>query len=136
VAFEDDEGCLFLGELGLDGALRHTNGILPMVALARDRGIRTVFVPALDAQEAALVEGVTTIPVATLGALIGHLRGDLAISAAAGRGLRGGARPGACQTLPGSGRSFRGRGESRSHNTWPLRGLAGGISLDIQKRDS
>jgi magnesium chelatase family protein len=52
----DDEGCLFLGELGLDGALRHTNGILPMVALARDRGIRTVFVPAIDAQEAALVE--------------------------------------------------------------------------------
>jgi magnesium chelatase family protein len=83
VAFADDEGCLFLGELGLDGALRHTNGILPMVALARDRGIRTVFVPALDAPEAALVEGVTIIPVATLGALIGHLRGDLAIPAAA-----------------------------------------------------
>ena len=35
VAF-DDAGCLFLGELGLDGAQRHTNGILPMVALARD----------------------------------------------------------------------------------------------------
>jgi magnesium chelatase family protein len=32
----DDGGCLFLGELGLDSALRHTNGILPMVALARD----------------------------------------------------------------------------------------------------
>jgi magnesium chelatase family protein len=79
----DDDGCLFLGELGLDGALRHTNGILPMVALARDHDIRTVFVPAMDAQEAALVEGVTIIPVATLGALIGHLRGDLAIPAAA-----------------------------------------------------
>ena len=79
----DDEGCLFLGELGLDGALRHTNGILPMVALARDHGIRTVFVPAVDAQEAALVEGVTIIPVATLGVLIGHLRGDLLIPAAA-----------------------------------------------------
>jgi magnesium chelatase family protein len=44
--------CLFLGELGLDGALRHTNGILPMVALARDHGITTEFVPA---EEAALV---------------------------------------------------------------------------------
>src|SRR5947209_9057881 len=59
----DDMGCLFLGELGLDGALRHTNGILPMVALARDRGLTTVFVPAVDAHEAALVEGVTIIPV-------------------------------------------------------------------------
>jgi magnesium chelatase family protein len=54
-----------------------------MVTLACDRGIRTVFVPATDAQEAALVEGVTIIPVATLGALIGHLRGDLQIPAAA-----------------------------------------------------
>ena len=53
----DDAGCLFLGELGLDGTLRHTNGILPMVALARERGVRTVFVSAVDAAEAALVEG-------------------------------------------------------------------------------
>ena len=78
----DDAGCLFLGELGLDGALRHTNGILPMVALARDHGITTVFVPAVDAGEAALVEGVAIIPVETLSALVGHLRGDVLISMA------------------------------------------------------
>ncbi len=72
----------FPDELGLDGALRHTNGILPMVALARDHGIRTVFVPAIDGQEEALVESVAIIPVATLGAVIGHLRGDLLIPAA------------------------------------------------------
>jgi hypothetical protein len=117
VVFED-EGCLFLGKLGRDGALRHTNGILPMVALARDRGIRTVFVPATDAQEAALVEGVTIIPVASLSALIGHLRGDLQIPTAApmqfdetdesppGRGLCRRAGPGACQARPGSGRGW------------------------------
>jgi len=75
----DDTGCLFLGELGLDGALRHTNGILPMVALARDHGITTVFVPAVDAAEAALVEGMTIIPVENLAALVGHLRGDAPI---------------------------------------------------------
>ncbi|MCZ6614898.1 MAG: magnesium chelatase, partial [Chloroflexi bacterium] len=38
-------GSLFLGELSLDGRLRHTNGVLPMVALARDAGFETVFVP-------------------------------------------------------------------------------------------
>jgi magnesium chelatase family protein len=75
----DDVGCLFLGELGLDGALRHTNGILPMVALARDHGITTVFVPAVDAGEAALVEGVSIVPVDTLANLVGHLRGDVRI---------------------------------------------------------
>src|SRR5579875_1610273 len=47
---------LFLGELSLDGSVRHTNGILPMVALARERHIKSVFVPAVDAMEAALVD--------------------------------------------------------------------------------
>src|ERR1035437_7014682 len=78
----DDSGCLFLGELGLDGSLRHTNGILPMVALARDHGMNTVFVPAVDAAEAALVEGMRIIPVENLAALAGHLRGDTPIAPA------------------------------------------------------
>jgi magnesium chelatase family protein len=81
VAFED-AGCLFLGELGLDGTLRHTNGILPMVALAREHGVRTVFVPAVDAAEAALVEGVAIVPVGTLAELVGHLRGEAPIAPA------------------------------------------------------
>jgi magnesium chelatase family protein len=50
------EDCLFLGELSLDGGLRHTRGILPMVSLARELGLGAVFVPAADAAEAALVE--------------------------------------------------------------------------------
>ena len=44
---------LFLGELSLDGSLRHTNGILPMVALACEKKVKIVFVPAADAMEAA-----------------------------------------------------------------------------------
>ena len=70
---------LFLGELSLDGGLRHANGILPMVSMARDRHIETVFVPAEDAREAALVEGVRVIPVASLSALVSHLRDEMAI---------------------------------------------------------
>ena len=49
---------LFLGELSLDGRLRHTNGILPIVALARQQGFQAVFVPSVDAREAALMEGI------------------------------------------------------------------------------
>jgi len=48
---------LFLGELSLDGSVRHTHGILPMVALAKEKGLSTVFIPAADAGEASLVEG-------------------------------------------------------------------------------
>ena len=69
-------GSLFLGELAMDGGLRHTNGILPMVAVAKQEGYETVFVPAADADEAALVEGVTVIAVNHLAQLVTHLRGD------------------------------------------------------------
>jgi magnesium chelatase family protein len=71
---------LFLGELSLDGMLRHTRGILPMVALAKEMGIPLVFVPAQDAKEAALVEGVDVAPVSTLADLVSHLRGEAVIS--------------------------------------------------------
>ncbi len=67
---------MFLGELSLDGGVRHAQGILPMVALAREKGLRTVIVPSCDAREAALIEGVEVIPVSTLSELIAHLRGD------------------------------------------------------------
>ena len=70
------EGHLFLGELSLDGSLRHTRGMLPMVSLARQRGIEAVFVPADDAPEASLVEDVAVHPVETLAQLVAHLRGD------------------------------------------------------------
>ncbi|WP_376794754.1 YifB family Mg chelatase-like AAA ATPase [Thermogemmatispora sp.] len=68
--------CLFLGELSLDGNVRHTNGILPMVALARERGIRAVFVPAVDAREAALVREVPIYAVESLAQLMAHLSGE------------------------------------------------------------
>ncbi len=70
------EDALFLGELSLDGSLRHTHGILPMVALARERGIGAVYVPVADAREAALVEEITVYPVEHLAQLMAHLRGD------------------------------------------------------------
>src|SRR5437660_8894589 len=60
-----DEGIgeyLFLGELSLDGSVRHTNGILPMVALACEKRVQAVFVPAADAAEATLIEGVKVYP--------------------------------------------------------------------------
>src|SRR5256885_582796 len=70
---EQIEEQLFLWELSLDGSVRHTNGILPMVALAREKHIKAVFVPAVDAMEATLVQGVTIYPVETLGQLVAHL---------------------------------------------------------------
>ena len=63
-----------IGELSLDGAVRHTNGVLPMAALARDHGFNALFVPAIDAPEAALVPGLDVFPIESLFALVAHLQ--------------------------------------------------------------
>jgi magnesium chelatase family protein len=67
------DGALFIGELSLDGSVRHVNGVLPMAHTARLEGCETIYVPAEDAAEAALVSGIRVIPVETLGHLVEHL---------------------------------------------------------------
>ncbi|MBI3913537.1 MAG: YifB family Mg chelatase-like AAA ATPase [Chloroflexi bacterium] len=64
---------LIIGELSLDGLVRHTNGVLPMAALAREKGFTTLFVPASDAPEAALVPDLKVYPIESLFALVAHL---------------------------------------------------------------
>jgi magnesium chelatase family protein len=68
---------ILLGELSLDGSLRHTNGMLPMVALAQERGFSTVIVPEMDAKEASLIERAKIIPVSSLPQLVSYLRGEI-----------------------------------------------------------
>ena len=51
------EDAMFIGELALDGALRHVNGILPMAGFARRQGYKRLYVPEVDAAEAARTEG-------------------------------------------------------------------------------
>jgi len=70
---------IFLGELSLDGKLRHTHGVLPMVALARDKGLSTIFVPWDDAKEASLIENVHIFPAESLAQLVTHLQGEIGI---------------------------------------------------------
>ena len=72
---------LFLGELSLDGSVRHTHGILPMVAFAKEIGIRRVFVPVVDAKEASLIDGIQVFPIESVAHLVEHLRGDVPIPA-------------------------------------------------------
>ncbi len=71
---------LIIGELSLDGMVRHTNGVLPMAAVARERGFQALFVPASDAPEAALIPGLDVYPIESLFALASHLQGLQLIS--------------------------------------------------------
>jgi magnesium chelatase family protein len=71
----DVSSCLFVGELSLDGTVRHIDGILPMVSVAKDEGFQRVFVPAIDAPEASLIQGLEVMPVESLGQLAMQLQG-------------------------------------------------------------
>jgi magnesium chelatase family protein len=57
---------LLIGELGLDGGLRPVPGMLPVAVAARARGIRNLLIPAANAPEAAVVDGVNVYPVQSL----------------------------------------------------------------------
>ncbi len=70
------EGSLFIGELSLDGTVRHVRGVLPMAVVALEQGFKRVFVPEADAAEAALIPDIEVIPVPTLAALFNHLTGN------------------------------------------------------------
>ena len=68
---------ILLGELSLDGSLRHTNGILPMVALAQEQGLSDIIVPDTNAKEASLIEGTKIIPITSLSQLVSYFRGEI-----------------------------------------------------------
>lgn len=70
------EDAAFLGELSLSGALRPVTGVLPMALTAARLGIKALFVPAANAAEATLAEGVTVYGVETVGQLMAHLTGQ------------------------------------------------------------
>lgn len=77
---EIDQKSLLLGELSLDGSLRTTQGILPMVAVGKQQGFTRAFVPTVNADEAALVHGIEVIPVSNLAEMIAYLRSEKKIS--------------------------------------------------------
>ena len=70
----------FIGELSLTGALRGVSGVLPMALAAREAGIRTLYVPADNAAEATLAEGLTVYGVPDVGALVSHLKNETLLS--------------------------------------------------------
>ena len=70
----------FLGELSLDGSLRRINGALPMVICAKEHGVRSVFVPAENAAECAVVRGIDVYPAQTVLDVFLHLTGQMPLS--------------------------------------------------------
>jgi magnesium chelatase family protein len=66
---------LFVGELALDGSLRHISGVLPMALAAERMGKKRLFVPEASAREASLASNLEVLPVKNIREIIDHLSG-------------------------------------------------------------
>ena len=75
----DPSKTIIVGELSLDGDIRHTNGILTMTIAAKELGFETIIVPRIDAAEASVVEGVEILAATSLWTLIDHYRNEVRI---------------------------------------------------------
>ena len=73
------ENILIVGELGLDGRILKVPAILPIVSEAKEKGINCCLIPRENAQEGALVEGMSVIGVETLCEAAGYLNGRYTI---------------------------------------------------------
>ena len=66
---------VFVGELALDGSLRHTNGILPTAIFTAQKGYKKLFVPEINAKEASLIKDIEVYPIKNFRQLIDHIEG-------------------------------------------------------------
>ena len=76
----------FLGELGLDGTLRPVTGVLPMALAAVQNGVKELFLPAENAAEAAVAEGLTVYPARSAQDVVLHLCGATPLTPATPEG--------------------------------------------------
>ena len=82
LSLDRERDSAFVGELSLDGRLRPVSGILPMALAARRAGVGRLFVPADNAPEATLADGLAVFPVRTVAELAAHLSGERPIQPA------------------------------------------------------
>ncbi len=88
------DDCVFLGELSLTGEVRGVPGVLPMIMAARDNGVKRAFIPADNAAEGAVVDGIRVYPVSTLSDLLEHLAGHTVLQPLEPVGFQPGQEPG------------------------------------------
>src|SRR5271156_1077155 len=101
---KDVSDYLLVGELGLDGTLRAVQGMLPIAIAAKAKGIKNLIIPASNAREAAVVEGVNVYPVQTL-LEVRELLNSAAMGGIKASPLSCSTR---CSTFPSTSRTFAG----------------------------
>lgn len=69
----------FMGELSLDGCIKPVRGALPVAVAARRWGVEGLILPAENAREGAIVDGLPVYGLSDLGQLVDFLNGEQAV---------------------------------------------------------
>lgn len=89
VAFNfSPESRLFIGELALNGDLRHIKGVLPMAIFAKEKGYQEIYLPEANLEEVKLVKGLKIYPLKNFKELLDHLTGKKVIKPIISRGVK------------------------------------------------
>lgn len=75
IPIKEVEETVFIGELSLSGDLRAVAGVLPMVSIAKEAGVKRVILPLDNLKEASLVEGIEVVPAVSLSHVVDILKG-------------------------------------------------------------
>lgn len=70
------DGYAFVGELSLDGEIKGVAGVLPMVLLAKEKGIENIFIPYDNLLEGSVVDGINVLPVKNIYQVMKHISGE------------------------------------------------------------
>lgn len=79
---------IFLGELSLNGDLKHSKGVLPLALLAKEKKLEGIFIPEANLKEASLVKGLKIFPLRSLKDLLAHLTGAFVLKPTIGQGIK------------------------------------------------
>lgn len=83
----DTEAYAYIGELSLDGEIRRVNGVLPMLIEAKNKGIKSVFIPFDNALEGGVLEGIEALPVKNIFEVMQHISGEKSVAPAKSENL-------------------------------------------------
>lgn len=73
---------MVIGELGLDGGVKHVSGVLSLVTAAREQGLTRCFLPNVDVREGTVIEGVEIVGVESLSHMVRMLKAPSEITGA------------------------------------------------------
>lgn len=90
LGYQIPNASLFLGELSLDGTLRHTRGAVLMALFAKEQGFQKIFVPAESANEAAIIQGIRVYGIENLTDMAGFLSHRISLKSVVYEGSKGG----------------------------------------------